>query len=341
MNPLQQTLAGRFFDGVHPVSQPAVLDFGTGEVSVSGDGITRRYEISEVTVSPKSGRADRFVTLPDGSQCQCPDDPRLARLPQEVASEGPVAWLESNVWAAVASVAIIAVMLVLGYVYGLPVVTESLVKRVPMSTEISLGSQMLESLNKSRWFGDSEIEQEKRRAIEIDFHTLCQGLEKAPHLRLVFRNSRVMGPNALALPGGIVIITDQMVELAETREEVLAILAHEIGHIEYRHSLRTIVQSSLAALVATAVTADAASLSAAVAGAPVILIQKKYSRQFETAADEFAFNLLRDHNLSPAAFADIMERLDAKQGRGRPGSFLSTHPATVDRIRRAREYDRR
>jgi predicted Zn-dependent protease len=93
--------------------------------------------------------------------------------------------------------------------------------------------------------------------------------------------------------------------------------------------------------VATAVTADAASLSAAVAGAPVILIQKKYSRQFEAQADDFAFNLLRDHNISPAAFADIMERLKAKEGYVRSSSFLSTHPATSDRIRRARGYARR
>lgn len=341
MNPLPQTLDGRFFDGVSPVSQPATLDIGIGEVSVTGDAFTRRYGNADVTVSPKAGRADRFVTFPDGSQCQCPDDPRLGRFSQEVASEGPVAWLESNVWAAVASVAIIAVMLVLGYIYGLPAVAESLVKRVPMATEVSLGRNMLNSLSSSGWFGDSGIELETRRAIEADFRDLSRDLAKAPHLRVVFRNSKVMGANAFALPGGTIILTDQMIELSKTREEVLAILAHEIGHIEHRHSLRIIVQSSLAALVATAVTADAASLSAAVAGAPILLIQKKYSRQFEEEADAFAFAQLRAHDISPAVFADIMERLDAGQGRGRSGSFLSTHPATAERIRRARAYDRR
>jgi Zn-dependent protease with chaperone function len=235
----------------------------------------------------------------------------------------------------------IAVMLVLGYVYGLPAVTESLVKRVPMSTEKSLGSDILEAFGKSRWFSDSQIDQEKLRSIQTDFRALCKGLPTETHLQVVFRGSEMMGPNAFALPGGTIIITDQMIELAQTREEILAVLAHEIGHVEHRHSLRLIVQSSLAALVATAVTADAASLSAAVAGAPVILIQKKYSRKFETEADEFAFNLLREHHISPAAFADIMERLGAREGHDRSGSFLSTHPATADRIRRAREYDRR
>jgi predicted Zn-dependent protease len=341
MNPSQQTLACRFFDGDQPVSKPVVMEFGNAEVTVSGDAFTRNYMVSGVTVSPKVGRADRFVTFSDGSQCQCPDDPRLARLPQEIASEGPVAWLEANVWAAVASVAMIAVMLVLGYVYGLPAVTESLVKRVPMSTERSLGNDILEALSSSNWFSDSQIDQEKRRAIQNDFRALCQDLPTAPYLQVVFRNSKGMGPNAFALPGGTIIITDQMIDLAQTREEILAILSHEVGHVEYRHSLRMIVQSSLAAVVATAVTADAASLSAAVAGAPVILIQKKYSRQFEAQADDFAFNLLRDHNISPAAFADIMERLKAKEGYVRSSSFLSTHPATSDRIRRARGYARR
>lgn len=334
-------MACRFFDGDHPVSQPVILEFGIGWITVTGDAFTRRYEVSGVIVSPKVGCADRFVTFSDGSQCQCPDDPRLASLPQEVASEGPVAWLEDNVRAAVASVAMIAVMLVTGYIYGLPALTESLVNRVSMSTEISLGRDILEAFRNSRWFSDSQIDQEKRRAIQTDFRGLCLGLPMAPHLRVDFRNSEIIGPNAFALPGGTIIITDQMIELAQTPEEILAILAHEIGHVEYRHSLRMIAQSSLAALVATAVIADSASLSAAVAGAPVILIQKKYSRQFEAAADEFAFNLLRRHNISPAAFADIIERLDAREAHARFGSFLSTHPVTADRIRRAREQERR
>jgi predicted Zn-dependent protease len=158
----------------------------------------------------------------------------------------------------------------------------------------------------------------------------------SPHIRLEFRHSELLGPNAFALPGGVVVMTDQLVELAGSEEEILAVLAHEIGHVEERHSLRQVLQSSGIALLAATVTADAATVSTAVAGLPVILAQTSYSRGFETVADEFAFDLLRRNSISPAVFADFMERLGADSQLNEDLSFLSTHPVTSDRIERAR-----
>jgi predicted Zn-dependent protease len=147
----------------------------------------------------------------------------------------------------------------------------------------------------------------------------------------------MIGPNAFALPGGTIIITDQMIEFAESQEEILAILAHELGHVEERHILQLVVQSSFAALVAATVTADAASLSALVAGIPAILLQKKYSRDFEDKADEYAFDMLKRHDVSPEAFASIMERIDDNKESMRSFSFMDTHPITEERIRKARD----
>jgi predicted Zn-dependent protease len=128
-----------------------------------------------------------------------------------------------------------------------------------------------------------------------------------------------------------------MVEAAQSPEEVLAVLAHEMGHIELRHTMRSILQNSAIAVVAAAVTSDAASLSVAVGSMPALLAQTKYSREFETAADGYAFGLLKKHNYSPASFASIMERLFEKHGKQpQMFNFISTHPVTEERIKRAR-----
>jgi predicted Zn-dependent protease len=135
----------------------------------------------------------------------------------------------------------------------------------------------------------------------------------------------------------LIVITDEMVQAAESVEEIGAVLAHEIGHVERRHSMRHVIQGSAIGLIMATLTADAASLSIAVAGAPAALAQAKYSRDFETEADDYAFTLLKARGRSPAAFADLMDRLsrgndESEQSLG----FLSSHPVTRERVLRAR-----
>jgi predicted Zn-dependent protease len=73
-----------------------------------------------------------------------------------------------------------------------------------------------------------------------------------------------------------------------------------------------------------------------------LLAQAKYSREFETEADEFAFDLLRQHNISPELFADLMERLsEGSDKNGQSWSFLSSHPVTASRVLRARQAARK
>jgi predicted Zn-dependent protease len=138
------------------------------------------------------------------------------------------------------------------------------------------------------------------------------------------------------LPGGTIIITDEMIKTAETIEEVLAVLAHEIGHVEFRHTMRNVLQGSVVAVAVATITSDAATLSGAVTGLPLIIMNTKYSREFETEADNFGFNLLRQKGHSPAAFASIMERIARSDGPKDRFAFLSTHPLTDERIARAR-----
>jgi len=328
------------YDGEYPIARPASLVFSDNEVTLTSEDITLTYALDNLRVSPRTGRADRFILLPDGGQYQCADQPILDRLPQEVRSEGPVAWLEDRISVAIASVVIVICSLLFGYFYGLPAAAKHIVKRIPIETEVALGNHVLTWFDGKQWFKTSHIDQGQRDSITDKFNKLHQGLSMSPYLILEFRNSKLIGPNAFAFPGGTIVITDQMVEIAESEEEVLAILAHEIGHAEQRHSIRQILQSSFVALAAATITADAASLSVAVTGLPLILAKTKYSRDFETEADEFAFDLLKRHDISPEAFASLMERLDKDSKSMKRLSYISTHPITHERIKRARELSK-
>jgi predicted Zn-dependent protease len=157
------------------------------------------------------------------------------------------------------------------------------------------------------------------------------------YYNLEFRKGGVFGSNALAFPGGIILITDEMVETTEEMDEVMAVLAHEIGHVELRHAMRSVLQSSVIGVVVATVTSDAATLSAAMTGLPVLLAQTQYSRDFEIAADEYAFGLLKQNGYPPMAFASLMERLAKENGKElHPPEWISTHPVTSERVTRAR-----
>jgi predicted Zn-dependent protease len=332
-------IQGSYQDGQVPLRSPATLILRTQQAVLVGERVSERYAIDALRVSPRIGRSDRFVALPDGGQFQCADQAALDRLPQEVRSEGPIAWLEQRSAVAAACVALVVILLGAGYRYGLPAAAEHIAARIPIATERALGEEALRWMDSNSWLEATTLDEQTQGRLLDGFLELVQGLPLERHYTLSFRNAEGFGPNALALPGGTIVLTDQLVELAQADEEVLAVLAHEIGHAELRHAMRHLLQDSATAVVAATLTADAASLSAAVAGLPALLARLEYSREFETQADDYAFALLRRRDISPLAFASIMERLQSehgKEGDERALAFLSTHPVTAERIARAR-----
>lgn len=362
MNTPGTTWSVLYFDGHKPHAQPATLIWGERSVKLIGQQADRLYNMAALRVSPRVGSADRFVALPDGGQLQCPDQALLDNLPQESRSEGAAAWLERQWGVALLCVVLMIAGVGLGYRYGLPAAAEAIVPHVPLSYEQRVGERGLEAMDKQGWFSATKLPLDTRQRILEGFYKLSLGLPSAERLHLEFRKaSPMIGPNAFSLPGGTIVITDQMVKLARTPAEVSAILAHEIGHVERRHALRHVLQDSVAALIAATLTADASGAGAVATSLPALLVQASYSREFETEADDFAFDLLKRHNLSPANFANVMARLErehdakhsksaekgAKGGGGQSDSrqndakdsaysFLSSHPITAERIARAR-----
>jgi len=315
-----------YFDGRRAIGSPVTVLFGPREISVIGDRIGARYARKQLRVAPGIAGAERFVALPDGGQLLCPSHPAVLRLPQEERVEGMVHRLERRWPIAVLALALVIASLVLSYLYVLPPAAERV-----------LGEQTLNWMAESDWFKPSEIGEPRQRELRHRFADLTRDLPQREDYGLHFRNAPWIGANAFALPGGAIVITDEMIKAAKSDDEVLAVLAHEVGHQHLRHTLREILQGSVVAVAVTAITADAASLSVAVTGLPLVAAQTRYSRQFEAEADEFAFALLKRRGISTEAFADLMERL----GKGseeieREMSFLSTHPVTSERVARAR-----
>jgi predicted Zn-dependent protease len=181
-------------------------------------------------------------------------------------------------------------------------------------------------------FDPSTLPPLRRTELQNRFHGMLSRLPGGRDYQLEFRNAPKIGANAFALPSGTVVMTDDLVGVAKHDEEVLAVLAHELGHLEHRHSLRAMLQDSVTGLILLAVTGDASSVLALGATA---MIDGKYSREFETEADDYAFDFLHRAGIATHFFADILNRMETSHAEdSRIIAFLATHPLTKDRIRR-------
>lgn len=134
--------------------------------------------------------------------------------------------------------------------------------------------------------------------------------------------------NAFAIPGGYVVANTGLLKLADSAEEVAGVIAHEVQHVEQRHSLENIIydlgwQASLALIVG-----DASSLW--VTQALTELSGLKFSRELEADADLKGLDALHRAGIAPQGLASFFEKLAKEEGADIP-SFLSTHPASDQR----------
>jgi Zn-dependent protease with chaperone function len=157
--------------------------------------------------------------------------------------------------------------------------------------------------------------------------------------RLLMRDAPLIGPNAFALPGGEVVVTDQLVTLARSDAELEGVIAHEMSHVDRAHSLQRAYQASLVPAAIAFITGDATQVGHIATILPGVLLQSAYSRAFEQQADDDAKAQLRGMGVDPAALGDLLQRIEAKMC-GKEGclpSWLGSHPATAARAARLRQ----
>jgi Zn-dependent protease with chaperone function len=226
----------------------------------------------------------------------------------------------------------IVIAIVLTFTVFIPWAAGSLAERVPVSWETDLADGTLKELA-SDGFSESKLSSDEIARKRKMFAELVK-LSKYPlPIRLEFYSWNA--PNAFAIPGGVVVITDQMLDLMKTDDEFLAVMAHEIGHLEHRHGVRSVIQDGSSWLVISLMFGDASSMAALTTALPAVLVTSAYSRDFEREADVYAFNMLRSLGKSPQAFATVMRELQKANEEAGGLSYFSSHPPTNERIEAA------
>ncbi len=326
MNPVD----ARYFDGRSSRARAVLLSVDNGRLDIAGDDIARHAPLSELRVSEPLAHAPRIVTFDDGAFCEIADNTAFSQI---LAASGHrdsliVRW--QNRWrgALIAIIALI-VFLIAAYRWALPVVAEYAAVQVPLAWEERLGREATAFLEK-RVFSATELPSARRDALVKRFEAMAPKDGRGYAIR--FRAAKI-GPNALALPGGAIYVTDDLVELAPDDDAVLGVLAHELGHIERRHLMRRLFSNAAVGAAAAILFGDVSTVLAAL---PALLIDLDYSRAMEHEADLYAVDLLRANGTSTGSLATLFERMQkVHEKRGSPNDwpeYLSTHPPTPERI---------
>ncbi len=215
--------------------------------------------------------------------------------------------------------------------YGIPWLAKRAAFATPQPLIETISNQSLAFLD-SRFFNPSRLDSARIDCLQQQFQTLIRESGSNANARLVFRSSPQMGANALALPSGLVIVTDELVHVSHHDRELLGIMAHELAHVEHQHGLRNTYQSAGLFLLISMLLGDVTSMTSTASSLPAFLIESGYSRQFETTADTFAGRYMLQQGWGTAPLRDILQRISAKQGQRLP-AFLSTHPGMDERLR--------
>ena len=335
-------LRALYFDGKSSDGHPVIVGLDdAGALRVRGAGIDLAWPTAEVRVSERIGSSQRYLYFPDGAQCETRDNDGVDRL--FGARQPPAARLlhrwESGLGYALGALAVTVVVAFAAIYWGLPALAKRVAFALPPATETLIGTDALAALDRFV-LQPTRLPPERQATLRKLYASMSDASESGSAYRLEFRAGGRIGANALALPAGIIVVTDELVALAKDDREIEAVLAHEIGHLRQRHILRHVLQNSAAALLLAVTLGDVTSITSLAAAAPTMLLQAKLSRDFEREADDYALAYLARRGIPLEMFGAILQRMDEKRdgksaGKGE-ANFLSSHPATRERIERAR-----
>ncbi|GHA56902.1 metalloendopeptidase [Amylibacter ulvae] len=339
------SVLGQFFDGEtareHGVD---ITTFKTG-IRITGDSLDQYHEwdFADIRALPDQAGSRGIAICKSGQQQRLfADDPNFAQmikthcanLHNSDAPRGTYRRVAIYAAAAISSVLIIMFVIV-------PNLANRLATHIPVEKEMVLGQNTVRQI-------------ERILAFETNPNLTCSGadgiaaLEKmSARLSAQFDspyelNVRVFDHemvNAFAVPGGQVVIFKGLIDDADSPEEVAGVLAHEFGHVIHRDPTRLALRSAGSVGILGMVFGDFAGGAVALVLAEQ-LIAANYTREAESAADDFAHLVLADAGLPSAPMAAFFEKL--KEEHGDDAGFLShiaSHPALGDRADLARGAD--
>lgn len=325
--------SGEYYDGKSSRAYPALVTIHKTILTIHYDDVSLDVPLSGVTIDPTVGSARSIIRLPNDAEIHSSDIDALRKLELalgRLTPENIARHLENKLLYASGALIITILLIASALRWGLPALAQHAATVFPADIEAKIADQTLQTLD-NLYLNPSRLSSHRQQELKEKLQSLC-ATQECPPYRLLFRNSETIGANAFALPGDDLVITDQLIEKSKHDEEIIAVLAHELGHLKHKHILRMMLQSIGSGVLLVAITGDISNYSDLAAGIPAVLLQQGYSRDMEEQADLFALNTLLKAHIPPHRFADILLRI-APENNTTSTTLFSSHPDTGERVK--------
>lgn len=342
-------LEGIYYDGQSAVAHPAFLVIAEGVFSLSIDGNKpQQLALAELEFSDPVGKITRNVSwLKDGAMASFQTNNievfdlwlKNSNVKKTIFF---IDFFEKHMTAVIAAL-LISVILIYGFVvYAVPAASRVIAYQIPPYIYKFTSDHTMTLLDKTL-FNPSEISETKQARIRLAFLKMTKDTDWPSGFDLQFRAMGPEGtmPNAMALPSGLIIVTDGLIDLAENDEEILAVLAHEAGHVVHRHGITAIVQASILTVSITFITGELSGVSEMLINNSVILTQMSYSRELEKQADLFGKQLVIETDIGDAhLLVNMLKKMENYYGQydeddtdKGASDYFSSHPMTQERVK--------
>lgn len=274
------------------------------------------YPSIKIIASPRIQNSTRFLTLPNGLHFETQDNDQVDQIANLF---GFKKLGDKSKAKGILSMSILALVLLLSWLFfkfGITESTNKVANMIPVEVLVQQGEEAYSNISDVH-FTDSKLDSKRIDSLTAQFKTLLPIVDNGFNYQLHIKESKTLGANAFAFPSGDIVVTDGLINLAKDDHEIMAVLLHEIGHVENRHAMRSLVQSSTLLLIAITVSGDLASLSTLLVGLPAILLNSNYSRKMESEADLYAIDEMKKRDMEPKKLFNLLSRIAEKEAEKR------------------------
>ncbi len=230
-----------------------------------------------------------------------------------------------------------AFVLIWGVFTYYPVLKGGLGISISVEQEEKLGDAIVEKLFESGTYKEVKDSVVEDAMLKIEGRLVEEvGMTEFEHDVRVVKSDRV---NAFTLPGGHILVCSGLIEFSEDPEEVAAVVAHEMGHVEKRHVMERL-KREFGKSVLFSILGGGSGGGALIRDIASSTVSATFNRSQEREADEYALRLMEASRIDPDHLGELFKRMREEKysGRGVP-TILKSHPDMNSRIKKAFEYE--
>ena len=339
---VSQTVAGTWHDGVSTHSLQVTVSRNDQNLIVAfDDQRIRRWPLRQLKLSARIAGIPLSIRMDDNSLVTIPD----GDFARDIASySGLSATIEARLLRLLPAMLLgTAAVLYVLFAFVIPRIGLFVVDHMDVSTINAIGDKFFEQMA----YRVDLVDEPRYVDAAAELTAIGQRLlaQRKPSdsedyaYRFLVPSGKNIGVNALALPHGHIVMSYKLYEKLNT-EEITAVLAHEIGHVEMRHSMQSIGRAGAWYLIVNLLSPDFGLIYL-----PLLLSETSYSRANERQADCYSAQLLQQIGIHPSALITALDKIttpkdkyETTEEQDEPLNIsvkiinvLSTHPLYEDR----------